>query len=48
MRRMRAAGMETAIVCYHADNVAGVALYHSVGFHTHHQIAEYRKSLTPA
>jgi ribosomal protein S18 acetylase RimI-like enzyme len=48
MRRMRAAGMETAIVRYHADNVAGVALYRSVGFHTRYQIAEYRKSLTPA
>jgi len=48
MRRMRAAGMETAIVRYHADNEAGVPLYRSVGFQTRYQIAEYRKSSTPA
>jgi mycothiol synthase len=45
MRRMRAAGMETAIVRYNADNVAGVPLYRSVGFQTRYQIAEYRKPL---
>jgi mycothiol synthase len=45
MRRMRAAGMETAIVCYNADNVSGVPLYRSVGFQTRYQITEYRKSM---
>jgi ribosomal protein S18 acetylase RimI-like enzyme len=48
MRRMRAAGMETAIVCYHADNVSGVPLYHSVGFQTRYEITEYRKPMAPA
>jgi GNAT superfamily N-acetyltransferase len=43
MRRMRAAGMETAVVRYYADNVSGVPLYRSVGFQTRYQIAEYRK-----
>jgi mycothiol synthase len=43
MRRMRAAGMETAIVRYNADNVAGVPLYRSVGFQTRYEIARYRK-----
>ncbi len=47
MRRMRAAGMETAIVRYNADNIAGVPLYRSVGFQTRYQITEYRK-LMPA
>jgi mycothiol synthase len=45
MRRMRAAGMETAIVCYHADNVSGVPLYRSVGFKTRYEITEYRKQM---
>ena len=45
MRRMRAAGMETAIVRYNADNVAGVPLYRSVGFQPRYQIAEYRKQM---
>jgi GNAT superfamily N-acetyltransferase len=45
MRRMRAAGMETAIVCYNADNVSGVPLYRSVGFQTRYQITEYRKQI---
>jgi hypothetical protein len=45
MRRMRAAGMETAIVCYNADNVAGVPLYRSVGFQTRYQITDYRKQM---
>ena len=45
MRRMRAAGMETAIVCYHADNVSGVPLYRSVGFQTRYEITEYRKPI---
>jgi ribosomal protein S18 acetylase RimI-like enzyme len=46
MRRMRAAGMETAIVCYNADNVSGVPLYRSVGFQTRYEITEYRKLMT--
>jgi len=46
MRRMRAAGMETAIVRYNADNIGGVPLYRSVGFQTRYAIAEYRKSKT--
>jgi ribosomal protein S18 acetylase RimI-like enzyme len=45
MRRMRAAGMETAIVRYNADNVAGVALYRSVGFQTRYQSTDYRKTV---
>ena len=45
MRRMRAAGMETAIVCYHADNVSGVPLYRSVGFQMRYEITEYRKPM---
>jgi ribosomal protein S18 acetylase RimI-like enzyme len=45
MRRMRAAGMDTAIVRYNADNVAGVPLYRSVGFQTRYEIARYRKPL---
>ncbi len=45
MRRMRAAGMETAIVCYNADNVSGVALYRSVGFQMRYEITEYRKPM---
>ncbi|HEY7094190.1 MAG TPA: GNAT family N-acetyltransferase [Ktedonobacterales bacterium] len=48
MRRMRAAGMETAIVCYNADNVSGVPLYRSVGFKTRYEITEYRKPMAPA
>lgn len=45
MRRMRAAGMETAIVRYNADNIAGVPLYRSVGFQTRYQLAEYQKRM---
>jgi ribosomal protein S18 acetylase RimI-like enzyme len=45
MRRMRAAGMETAIVRYNADNIAGDTLYRSVGFQTRYQIAEYHKHM---
>jgi len=45
MRRMLAAGMETAIVCYHADNVSGVPLYRSVGFLTRYEITDYRKQM---
>ncbi len=47
MRRMRAAGMETAIVRYDADNSAGVPFYRSVGFQTLYQLAEYRKRMPP-
>jgi ribosomal protein S18 acetylase RimI-like enzyme len=43
MRRMRAAGMETAIVCYNVDNAGGVPFYRSVGFQTRYEITEYRK-----
>ncbi|HEY7023206.1 MAG TPA: GNAT family N-acetyltransferase [Ktedonobacterales bacterium] len=45
MRRMRAAGMETAIVCYNADNASGVPFYRSVGFQTRYEITEYRKQI---
>jgi GNAT superfamily N-acetyltransferase len=48
MRRMRAAGMETAIVCYNADNVSGVPFYRSVGFQMRYEITEYRKPMAPA
>ena len=46
MRRMRAAGMETAVVRYHADNVSGVPLYRSVGFQPRYEVTEYRKPMT--
>lgn len=45
MRRMRAAGMETAIVLHNADNESGVALYRSVGFQTRYEITDYRKPM---
>jgi len=45
MRRMRAAGMETAIVRYHVDNVSGVPLYRSVGFQTRFETTDYRKPM---
>jgi predicted N-acetyltransferase YhbS len=45
MRRMRAAGMETAIVLHNADNVAGVPFYRSVGFQPRYTLAEYRKPM---
>ncbi len=45
MRRMRAAGMETAIVVHNADNVSGVALYRSVGFQTRYETTNYRKPM---
>ena len=48
MRRMRAAGMETAIVRYSVDNVSGVPLYRSVGFQTRYETIEYRKLMAPA
>jgi GNAT superfamily N-acetyltransferase len=48
MRRMRAAGMGTAIVCYNVDNVSAVSLYRSVGFQTRYEITEYRKPMAPA
>jgi mycothiol synthase len=45
MRRMRAAGMETAIVLYKVDNVGGVPLYRSVGFRTRYRLTKYRKRM---
>jgi ribosomal protein S18 acetylase RimI-like enzyme len=45
MRRMKAAGMETAIVRYNADNAAGAPLYRSVGFQTRYQMVEYRRPM---
>jgi ribosomal protein S18 acetylase RimI-like enzyme len=46
MRRMVARGMRTAIVNHHADNLAAVALYRSVGFQTVNTITDYRKPMT--
>jgi mycothiol synthase len=46
MRRMVAAGMETALVGHDIDNVAAVKLYASVGFKTHCEFLEYSKNLS--
>lgn len=43
MRRMIAQGMTRAIVNTNADNVAALALYHSVGFQQRFTIKDYRK-----
>jgi ribosomal protein S18 acetylase RimI-like enzyme len=41
MQRMKGAGMETALVLYHADNEAARALYTSAGLRPVHGIYEY-------
>lgn len=41
LRRMQAAGMETAIVLYEVDNPASTRLYESVGFKPKYQICDY-------
>lgn len=43
MRRMRARGMQTAIVLHHSNNPASTALYHSAGFRPTFAITDYRK-----
>jgi mycothiol synthase len=44
MQRMKAAGVQTALVLYHADNEAGRALYTSVGFRPIHEVYEYHST----
>ncbi|MBN9391791.1 MAG: GNAT family N-acetyltransferase [Chloroflexi bacterium] len=44
MHRMKAAGLETALVLHRANNEAGRALYRSVGFRPIHEIYEYRST----
>lgn len=48
MRRMRARGMQTAIVLHHADNPASTALYASVSFRPAFSITDYRKPVIAA
>jgi len=43
LRRMREAGMETAIVCAYDDNPAAIRLYESVGFRAANKLLTYRK-----
>lgn len=45
LRRMRAQGMETAIVGTNHDNVAAIKLYESVGFRLHHRDCDYAKAI---
>lgn len=45
LRRMKAAGMETAIVCHVWNNQAAQGLYHSVGFCKKDDIYDYRKTI---
>lgn len=45
LRRMRARGMETAIVATSGKNQAWIALYHSVGFQIANRDEEYVKTL---
>jgi len=43
MRRMRARGMQSAVVLHETDNPASTALYASVGFRPKYAITDYRK-----
>lgn len=49
LRRMKAGGMETAVVLHEApeENPASPVLYARVGFRAKHAITEYRKSMQP-
>jgi ribosomal protein S18 acetylase RimI-like enzyme len=46
LHRMRAHGMESAIVCAEAENAAAVKLYTSVGFTATNRLCTYAKSIT--
>lgn len=46
LRRLKAQGMETAIVGTGNDNVAAIRLYESVGFQLDHNDCDYSKPLT--
>jgi ribosomal protein S18 acetylase RimI-like enzyme len=46
LRRMKAHGMETAIVGTNHDNTAAIKLYNSVGFHLHHNDCDYIKNIS--
>lgn len=46
MRRMRARGMQTAIVLHEPDNPASTALYASAGFRPKYTITDYRQPIT--
>lgn len=48
LRRMRAAGMATAIVLHERANAAATALYTAVGFRPRYLITDYRKPMVPA
>jgi ribosomal protein S18 acetylase RimI-like enzyme len=45
LRRMRASGMESAIVCAYSDNVAAQKLYSSVGFRATNKLCAYAKNI---
>lgn len=47
LRRLRAGGMENAIVGTGHDNEGAIKLYESVGFRLHHNDCDYRKKITP-
>lgn len=44
LRRMRAAGMETALVGHEVENPASTALYHGLGFEDKDELFRYRKT----
>ncbi len=46
MRRMKAHGMETAIVGTNHDNEAAIKLYESVGFRLRHRDCDYAKNIS--
>ncbi len=45
LRRMRAAGMATAIVCAEGDNPAAIGLYESLGFRVANKLLSYVKEI---
>lgn len=45
LQRMKAEGMETAVVCVESENSAAQRLYHSIGFHLVRKIRTYVKQL---
>ena len=45
LRRMKARGMATAIVCAEYDNTAAQKLYESVGFRTVNRMCTYTKDV---
>jgi mycothiol synthase len=45
LRRMKAAGMQTATVCTHGDNLAAIGLYQSMGFRIANRLLTYTKDV---